>query len=214
MKRNAALLAVLACLIAANTTNAVAQESGGRKRLPALSSDDVSASKDPFTFAPSGAITDFHITSDKGDPIGQGSTLSLKQDELSVTVTPDWPRPYKSTPINHVKLVVSGKGGKLFELWFSTEKMNKDLEPGTYEGAGHVSFAKYMQPGLAISGNGRGCIDARGTFSILQSEFHLESGKLIADSFAVEFEQHCGDRVASLRGHLYYNYIPPSGTSR
>jgi hypothetical protein len=211
MKRYAAFVFMLACSIGAITISAAAQESGGRKRLPSLSSDDVSASKDPFTFAPSGAITNFHITSDKADPVGQGLTLSLKEDEMSVTVTPDWPRPYKSTPINHVKLVVSGKGGKLFELWFSTEKMNKDLVPGKYEGAGRVDFVKYMQPGFAISSSGHGCLDARGNFSILQSEFHMESGQLVADSFAVEFEQHCGDRQASLRGHLFYNYVPAVG---
>jgi hypothetical protein len=180
--------------------------------MPSLSNDDISASKDPFTFTPSGAITDFHYTSDKGDPVGQGSMLSLQQDEMSVSVTPDWR--YKGAPIDHVKLVVSGKGGKLFELWFSTEKMNKPLGPGSYEGAGRVEFTKYMQPGISISGNGRGCLDARGAFSILQSDFHYDAGKVVLDSFAVEFEQHCGDRQAAFRGHLYYNYIPPRNPSR
>jgi hypothetical protein len=177
-----------------------------------MSSDDVAASKDPFTFAASGTITDFHYTSDKGDPVGQGSTLWLKQDEMSVSVTPDWR--YKGRPVDQVKLVVTGKGGKLFELWFSTEKLNKPLSPGSYEGAGRVEFAKYMQPGISISGNGHGCLDARGSFSIQQAEFHYDSGKVVVDSFAVEFEQHCGDRQAGMRGHLYYNYTPPANQSR
>jgi len=175
-----------------------------------LSADDVAASKEPLTLVPTGAVTDFYYESDRGDPIGQGSKLLLKDDEISVNVAPD--QRHKGGPVSQVKLAVSGKGGKLFELWFSTEKMNTNLVPGTYDGAGRVEFAKYMQPGISISGNGRGCLDARGSFSILQADFHYRSGKLVLDSFAVEFDQHCGDRQAGLRGHLYYNFLPPTGS--
>ena len=205
MRRIILLTALLACCAGTTARDAKAQDAGKQKRMPALSADDVAASKDPLTIAPADAVTAFYYESDKGDPVGQGTTLSLTQDEMSVSVTPD--SRYKGGPINHVKLVVSGKGGKLFELWFSTEKMNTNLLPGSYEGAGRVEFTKYMQPGISISGNGRGCLDARGSFSILQGDFHYVSGRLVADSFAVEFEQHCGDRQAALRGHLYYNYV-------
>src|SRR5215470_59683 len=194
MKRLILTMALLICLVAIDNSGAKGQEGAGRKRPPALSADDVAASRDPFATIPAGAVTDFYYESDKGDPVGQGSTLSLKGDEMSVSVAPD-PR-YKGGPINHVKLAVSGKGGKLFELWFSTEKMNANLLPGSYDGAGRVEFTKYMQPGFSISGNGRGCLDARGGFSILQADFHYQSGKLVADAFAVEFDQHCGDRQA------------------
>jgi len=204
-----ALLAVILLILGGIVRDVTAQTPAVPKRPPSLSAEDVAASKDPTPMNLGTAITDFYYTSDKGDPIGQGSALSLRQDEMSVSVTPD-SRYKKDGPVNHVKLVVSGKGGKLFELWFSTEKMEKDLVPGSYEGAGRVEFTKYMQPGISISGNGRGCLDARGSFSILQSGFHYESGKLIADTFAVEFEQHCGDRQARLRGHLFYNYVPPA----
>jgi hypothetical protein len=212
MKRIALLMALLSCLAGAICRDARAQGASRPRPAPTMSSDDVAASKDPFTFTASGTITDFHYTSDKGDPVGQGSTLALKQDEMSVSVTPD--SRYKGVPIDHVKLVVSCKGGKLFELWFSTEKMNKPLSPGSYDGAGRVEFTKYMQPGISISGNGRGCLDARGGFSILQADFHYDSGKVVVDSFAVEFEQHCGDRTAGMRGHLYYNYVPAANRSR
>ena len=208
MKHIALLMAVLSCFVAATARDAKAQDSGGRKRMPTLSAEDVADSKHPLTITPGGAITDFYYVSDKDDPVGRGSALQLKQDEMALSVTPDWS--HKGGPINHVKLVVSGKGGKLFELWFSTERMNSNLVPGSYEGAGRVEFTKYMQPGISISGNGRGCLDARGNFSILQADFHYQDGKLVADSFAAEFEQHCGDRQAALRGHLYYNYIPPA----
>jgi hypothetical protein len=208
MKRITLLTALLACFLAMTARATRAQDSSGRKPLPTLSAEDVADSKHPLVVTPGGAITDFYYTSDKEDPVGRGSTLQLKKDEMSVSVTPDWS--YKGGPVNHIKLVVSGRGGKLFELWFSTEKMNSNLLPGSYEGAGRVEFVKYMQPGISISGNGRGCLDARGSFSILQADFHYESGKLITDSFAADFEQHCGDRQAALRGHLYYNYIPSS----
>ena len=204
-----ALLAVILLSLGGIVPDAIAQAPSARKQPPSLSAEDVAASKDSTPMRLGSAITDFYYTSDKGDPVGQGSTLSLRQDEISVIVTPD-SRYKKDGPVNHVKLVVSGKGGKLFELWFSTEKMERDLVPGSYEGAGRVEFTKYMQPGLSISGNGRGCLDARGSFSILEAGFHYESGKLIADAFAVEFEQHCGDRQAALRGHLFYNYVPPT----
>lgn len=210
MKRPIILMALLICFVAVDDRDSKGQRAAERKRPPALSADDVAASKDPLTMVPAGAVTDFYYESDKGDPVGQGSTLSLKGDEMSVSLAPD-PR-FKGGPINHVKLAVSGKGGKLFELWFSTEKMNTNLLPGSYDGAGRVEFTRYMQPGISISGNGRGCLDARGNFSILQADFHYQSGKLVADSFAVEFDQHCGDRQAGLRGHLYYNYLPSAGS--
>jgi hypothetical protein len=206
MKRIALMTVLLVWSVGTIARDGRSQESAGRKRMPTLSADDVAASKDPAMISAAGATTDFYYESDKGDPVGQGSTLSLKEDEMSVSVTPD--SRYKGGPVNHVKLVVSGKGGRLFELWFSTEKMDRNLVPGSYDGAGRVEFTKYMQPGISISGDGRGCLDARGSFSILQADFHLRSGKLAVDSIAVEFEQHCGDRKAGLRGHLFYNYVP------
>jgi len=212
MKRIGLLIALVVCFVNGSASNANAQEQGGRKRMPSLSADDVAASKEPLSIAPAGALTDFYYTSDKADPVGQGTTLQLQLGQMSVNVVPD--SRYKAGPINHVKLVVSGKGGQLFELWFSTEKMNVNLVPGSYDGAGRVEFTKYMQPGMSISGNGRGCLDARGNFSFLQADFHYQSGKLVADGIAVEFEQHCGDRQAGLRGHLYYNYVPPTNSSR
>src|SRR5262245_6676061 len=147
MKPTILLLVILACLLTALAREASAQEAGARKRLPSLSAEDVAASKDPITVAPAGAITTFYCASDKEDPIGRGTTLSFKEDQMSLSVAPD-PR-YKGGPINQIKLVVSGPGGRLIELWLSTEKMNSNLLPGSYEGAGRVEFAKYMQPGIS-----------------------------------------------------------------
>lgn len=66
----------------------------------------------------------------------------------------------------------------------------------TYEGARRYPFND-AAPGLAIHGDGRGCNELSGTFTVNKIEFD-DAGTLRA--FDVTFEQHCEHMPPALRG--------------
>jgi hypothetical protein len=71
------------------------------------------------------------------------------------------------------------------------------LEAGrTYDGARRYPFND-AAPGLSISGDGRGCNELSGTFTVNKIEFDA-AGTLRA--FEVTFEQHCEHFTPALRG--------------
>jgi hypothetical protein len=122
------------------------------------------------------------FTSDQGDYIGQGQSWSFgpPADGLQVSAgrslvmlaTRDWNAEFEAP-------------------------VGEQLEPGrTYDGALRYPFND-AAPGLSISGDGRGCNELSGTFTVNRIEFDA-AGTLRA--FEVTFEQHCEHMTPALRG--------------
>jgi hypothetical protein len=122
------------------------------------------------------------FTGDQGDYISQGRSWSFgpPADSIQVTAsrslvtfsTRDWYGAFAAAP-------------------------GQELVAGArYDGARRYPFND-AAPGLSISGDGRGCNELSGTFTVNRIEFDA-AGALRA--FEVTFEQHCEHMAPALRG--------------
>ena len=76
------------------------------------------------------------------------------------------------------------------------------LMPGTFTGARR--FASATEPGLDFGGDGRGCNQVFGQFTVHEATYDPNDGSVL--SFSVDFEQHCEQASAPvLYGELRYN---------
>jgi uncharacterized repeat protein (TIGR01451 family) len=75
------------------------------------------------------------------------------------------------------------------------------VTPGTYEGATRWPFQESSEPGLDVSGDGRGCNELSGRFVVFEAVY--SSG--VAQRFAANFEQHCENHPPALFGAIRYN---------
>ena len=121
-------------------------------------------------------------TSDPGDYIGQGGSWSFAPPADGMQV---------SASRTLVMLATRDWNAEFEGL------VGERLEPGrTYEGAVRYPFND-AAPGLSICGDGRGCNQLSGTFTVNTIEFDA-AGTLRA--FDVTFEQHCEHFTPALRG--------------
>jgi len=121
-------------------------------------------------------------TSDQGDYIGQGRSWSFGPPADAMQVS-----------ASRTLVMLSTRD------WYAEFEapVGEQLESGrTYEGARRYPFND-AAPGLSISGDGRGCNELSGTFTVNKIEFDA-AGTLRA--FEVTFEQHCEHFTPALRG--------------
>lgn len=76
------------------------------------------------------------------------------------------------------------------------------LTPGTYELATRFPFHATSDPGLSVSGTGRGCNMLTGRFTVLEVVYGAGSA---VTSFAANFEQHCEGMAPALFGSVRFN---------
>ena len=79
------------------------------------------------------------------------------------------------------------------------------LTPGVYENAARFPFQS-TQPGLDVSGDGRGCNELDGRFEVLEVTFGPGAS---VSSFAATFEQHCEHQAPALTGVILFNSNAP-----
>ena len=79
------------------------------------------------------------------------------------------------------------------------------LVPGTYTGAVRFPFQGATEPGLSLSGDGRGCNTLTGQFTVHQAEYDAEGKPSRLD---ITFEQHCEGAVPGAYGELLLNAVP------
>lgn len=141
------------------------------------------------------------MVSDPGDYIGQGRTWSYGP---SASFSMYNPYPSNSTYSNAISLSVSTLADWWsFDFWAPN---NARFVPGTtYTGATRFPFNSSSQPGLDVSGNGRGSNTLTGQFTVLQAEYN-DAGALVR--FSASFEQHSEGATPALRGTLRYNFQP------
>lgn len=129
------------------------------------------------------------LVSEPGDYIGQGRTYLFTPEQGGpITV---------SGTINGV--VAFSAGG--FSYRFQAP-LGRRLEVGVYEGATRYPFNLLSEPGLSVSGNGRGCNQLTGRFEILEAVYAPGGG---VQNFAVDFEQHCEGGPKALFGVIRFN---------
>lgn len=142
----------------------------------------------------SGSLT---MTSDAGDYIGQGQnwSYSLPPDSFSSQI------PYN----NGVEAIVNAANGDWWYLDFGAP-FGAVLTPGTYTSAARWPFQDPSQPGLSVSGVGRGCNTLTGSFTVLDATYAPDGS---VQTFHATFEQHCEGAAAALRGEVQLRSIPP-----
>jgi hypothetical protein len=129
--------------------------------------------------------------SDPGDYIGQGQYQSF--DYASAFVN-------RFTSDGSAPSSIAGGAGSLGATFSAPPGLA--LTVGSYPGAVRAPFAGPGQPGLEVTGMGRGCNTITGSFTI--EELTLAPDKSLL-SFAVTFVQHCEGLPAALYGEIRFN---------
>jgi K319-like protein len=147
------------------------------------------------------ALTQIDFISDPGDYIGGGQTFSLTPADGAFTVTN-----------------VSGSGfgiDFLGNVWGSPKTFwtvgfapirGLALTTGNYPSAQRWPIQSPTHPGLSIYGDGRGCNQSIGKFTVYEAMFD-SNGQLFA--FAADAEQHCEGATPALTVRVRYNSDVP-----
>ncbi|HYW07881.1 MAG TPA: hypothetical protein VE913_13055, partial [Longimicrobium sp.] len=134
------------------------------------------------------------LQSDAGDYIGAGRTVEYTQATAILTV---------NTSVNRVSVRIQGDQDWNGEFALPA---NSQLQVGTYAGATRYPFNQPTTPGLSWFGDGRGCNQVRGSFTIDSLTF--TNGALTA--LNLRFEQHCDSGAAALRGTIHWRAGDPT----
>ena len=138
------------------------------------------------------------FVSDPGDYIGAGQSRSFTLDSASFSSRSGQNGGYVGVT------VFPFDGG----FWFLdlAAPLGAQLVPGAYEGAFRYPFQFPDQPGLSLSGDGRGCNFLTGRFDVLEATFGPNG---FIERFHATFEQHCEGFAAALFGELQIVNPPP-----
>ena len=136
------------------------------------------------------AATFLFMDSEPGDFIGQGQIRDFTTEDGNFSAFVNFD--------NGVSLDFDGT-----EFWFLdfAAPGAVPLVPGVYEGATRYPFQSPTEPGLSVSGDGRGCNTLTGRFIVLEAVY---VGTTV-DAFAADFEQHCEGAEPALFGSIRYN---------
>jgi hypothetical protein len=150
--------------------------------------------------AASSGSTSFAYTSQAGDYIGQGQSRTFTASATtSVAVTG-----------NREHIAVSVDDATSGSWWYAqlSAGAGDTLHPGTYTGAERDSFRTGRSPGLDAYGDGRGCNEVFGRFTVNQIAFDDAGQLTMAD---ITFVQNCESASApAFIGTVHLNQFPLS----
>jgi hypothetical protein len=138
------------------------------------------------------------FVSDPGDYIGGGQARLFTLDDAFITSR-------YSDNGGHFGLTVFPFSGGFWFLDFAAPQ-GSQLVPGAYEGAVRYPFQSPSQPGLSLSGDGRGCNTLTGRFDVLDAAFGPNG---YIERLHARFEQHCEGATPALYGDVNVANPPP-----
>jgi hypothetical protein len=146
-----------------------------------------------FTAIANAQENSLSFNSDPGDFIGQGHAFFLTPTDGTFSARNTFDQ-------SSVSLSVIGPNA----FWFLdfAAPTGQTLAVGPYTGATRFPG---QTPGLDIFGEGRGCNEVTGSFTVLEISYGADSN--IA-SFDATFEQHCEGATPALRGEIRFNAHP------
>lgn len=141
---------------------------------------------------PAATMTSLTMTSQPGDYVGQGQ-------QYSFTMADGVWRLGTYGPNN---CLVQFHNANYTQTWtlIIGAPIGSKLAVGTYDGA--VRLATATQPGLDVSGDGRGCNTATGSFIVKAVTYDLTG---YPTALWVDFIEHCEGAPPTLSGELIYN---------
>lgn len=145
------------------------------------------------TVSGSSSVSSLTMASQAGDYIGQGKSYSYLPSDGTFTVQRNFD--------NGVSLSFNSTNGT--DWWYLdfAAAANATLVPGFYGNASRYPFQTTAQPGLDVSGEGRGSNQLTGNFTIITATYQAD-GTVIA--FDAKFEQHSEGTPPALFGEIYY----------
>ena len=150
--------------------------------------------------APAHGATLLHFVSEPGDWIGQGQERTFSADTLfDFTASRNFDNGVSFDFTNSAH--VSFFDAESWSLDFAAPG-DAVLVPGLYAGATRWPFQSVSNPGLSLSGDGRGCNTLTGHFEVLAAAYGL-SGEVL--SFAADFVQNCEGFMPPLTGEIRFN---------
>jgi hypothetical protein len=134
-----------------------------------------------------------NLMSAPGDFIGQGHATTL--------ASPAWR--FVATYSSPDSISIMARSGLIVWTVDIAAPRGEPLVAGTYINAERSAFRSASAPGLDVSGDGRGCNQVYGGFTVTTMTLGSD-GQLVA--FAATFEQHCDSRTAPpLRGTIRFD---------
>jgi thrombospondin type 3 repeat protein len=130
------------------------------------------------------------FASDAGDSIGQGQRQHFNAANALIQVEEN----------NDGGVTFTVETGDLWHLDFTAAGGGSPVV-GVYEGATRWPFNGPTEPGLNVSGAGRGCNTLTGRFEVFEAQFAGDGTPLV---FSADFEQHCEGLAPALRGSVRY----------
>jgi hypothetical protein len=96
--------------------------------------------------------------------------------------------------------------GSNWTIDLSSASLGRPLAPGTYVDAQRAPFTDPNHPGLDVFGDGRGCNEVGGTFTIVdvQANSDPDGGLSTVTSLTATFEQHCEKGSGSNTGCVHF----------
>jgi hypothetical protein len=158
----------------------------------------------PVTQAVSSGSTSLWFASQFGDYIGQGATASYSPQGSTVTV---------SGTTAYATLSVDDPASGDWWYVVVAAPPGQTLGAGSYTGATRAAFRDPGEPGLDVSGSGRGCNTLTGGFTVNGIAANPDGSIASLD---VSFTQHCEGGAASLSGRARYRAgtaSPPVATT-
>lgn len=137
------------------------------------------------------------FSGDQGDYISQGKSYSYStgnDDALTVS----------SSSGSTVRISVNAYNGDWWDLEFDAPA-TRVLTAGTYSAAHRYPF-NGNGPGLALGGEGRGCNELTGSFTVTKAIFGPNG---YVQAFDATFEQHCEGGDPAARGKIHISNPPP-----
>jgi hypothetical protein len=145
------------------------------------------------------AVTMYRHTSEAGDSVGQGTSVSYTSATASIEGG-------GSTPESARVRVFADD--TWWEVTLAAPK-GDTLRPGVYRNVEKAAFRTGRAPGLDVSGRGRGCDDVYGQFAVNQVEIDATTGQVAV--LDATFTQRCGSPTApALKGAVKYRAFPLS----
>ncbi len=158
------------------------------------------AGASPSQLEQTGQLT---MTSDAGDYIGQGGTYSYATPaNVFFGTARSW------AGENNLVSVTMRTDAASTDYWILefAAAPGQTLMPGTYSNVARVGSQATGQPGLDVSGMGRGCNGLTGSFTVSDAVFGPYG---YVQSFHATFEQHCEGSGPALDGEVSVSNPPP-----
>ncbi|WP_396271313.1 PKD domain-containing protein [Ideonella sp.] len=138
-----------------------------------------------------GTNTGLKYISTSGDYIGGGQTRTLTPPGATVTVT---------GTAQLVRVNVTDPSNWWYLDFAAPSSAN--LTKGSYPAASRYPFQSPMEPGLSMSGNGRGCNQLKGWFRVRE---YVRDAAGTVKSLAIDYLQNCEVTGPPLYGAIRYN---------